>query len=312
MPIWKQLLLNLYYQSSRPARARRARQYAEQGRSPAVVLYWHRIADDRATPWTLSNKMFIRQISWLKRNYQLVSLAEIQRRLREGHNDSPCVAVTFDDGYADNCDHAVPWLIEHDIPCTYFVTLRNVLYSEPFPHDVKLGHRLAPNTIEQLRRMAASGVEIGAHTYTHSDLASIADRRTLRRELIGARDELQAAVGRPVRYFAFPFGQYEHLSREAFEMADAAGYAAVCSAYGGYNFPDDDPFHLQRIPVDDSMARLKNWVTIDPRKLATRRFEYVRNGVRDSGIEVRGTEPSQGVPSIEPQFPIPESFTPNL
>ena len=312
MPIWKQLLLNFYYQSSRPARARRARQYAELGRSPAVVLYWHRIADDRATPWTLSNKMFIRQISWLKKHYQLVSLAEIQRRLRQGYNNSPCVSVTFDDGYANNCDHAVPWLIKHNIPFTYFVTLQNVLSGEPFPHDVKLGHRLAPNTIEQLRRMAEAGVEIGAHTYTHPDLASISDRRTLRRELVEAKHELQAVLGWPVRYFAFPFGQHEHLSREAFEMADQAGYAAVCSAYGGYNFPGDDPFHLQRIPADDSMARLKNWVTIDPRKLATRRFECVRSGVRDSGFGDRGMEPSQGVPSIEPQFPIPESFMPNM
>jgi hypothetical protein len=48
----------------------------------------------------------------------------------------------------------------------------------------------------------------------------------------------------------------------------------VCSAYGGFNFPGDDPFHLQRIAADSVMVRLKNWVTMDPRKLRTRRFEY--------------------------------------
>jgi hypothetical protein len=57
-------------------------------------------------------------------------------------------------------------------------------------------------------------------------------------------------------------------------MAKDAGYAAVCTAYGGYNFPGDDPFHLQRIPADSEMIRLKNWVTMDPRKLQTRRFLY--------------------------------------
>ena len=51
------------------------------------------------------------------------------------------------------------------------------------------------------------------------------------------------------------------------------GYAGVCSAYGGFNFPGDDPFHLQRIHADDDLIRLKNWVTVDPRKLQeTRQF----------------------------------------
>ena len=68
-------------------------------------------------------------------------------------------------------------------------------------------------------------------------------------------------------------------------MARQAGYAGVCSAYGGFNFPGDDPFHLQRIPVDDDMIRLKNWVTMDPRKLRTRRFEY--REVRGQGRGVR-------------------------
>ena len=49
-------------------------------------------------------------------------------------------------------------------------------------------------------------------------------------------------------------------------MAFDYGYEGVCSAYGDYNFPGDDPFHLRRIHVEN-MARLKNWGTIDPRKI---------------------------------------------
>ena len=311
-PPWKRLLLNLYYHASLPSRARRARQYAQQGRAPVIVFFWHRIADDRATPWTLSNELFARQIAWLRKHCRLVSLEEAHRRLQLKYNRKPCVALTFDDGYADNCAHAVPLLIEHGIPLTYFVTLRNIITGEPFAHDLKLGHNLAPNTIEQLRRMAAAGVEIGSHTYTHPDLASIADRRTLRRELIAAKDEVQAAVGRPVRYFAFPFGRYEHLSPAAFETAKEAGYAAVCSAYGGYNFPGDDSFHLQRIPVDELMIRLKNWATIDPRKIGTRRFDYVGGGEQGAAGDGQSEQLTCGLPGVESTYPMPESFVPNM
>jgi hypothetical protein len=58
-------------------------------------------------------------------------------------------------------------------------------------------------------------------------------------------------------------------------LARRAGYQGACSAYGGYNWPGDDHFHLQRIHADPEMLRLKNWLTIDPRKeRSVQRFEY--------------------------------------
>jgi len=114
--------------------------------------------------------------------------------------------------------------------------------------------------------MAAAGVEIGAHSYSHADLGRLSDPERLRVEVVEARDQLQAAVGCPIRYFAFPYGQRANLSRQAFDLAAAAGYDAACSAYGGFNLPGQDGFHLQRIVVDTSTIRLKNWVTGDPRK----------------------------------------------
>ncbi len=65
--------------------------------------------------------------------------------------------------------------------------------------------------------------------------------------MVAAGEELQAALGRPVRYFAFPFGLHANLNAAAFALARGAGYEAVCSGYGGFNFPGDDAFHLQRI-----------------------------------------------------------------
>ncbi len=56
--------------------------------------------------------------------------------------------------------------------------------------------------------MAGAGIEIGVHTYSHPDLGKLADPVMLRKELVEARDDLCAAIGRPARYFAFPFGLY--------------------------------------------------------------------------------------------------------
>jgi len=274
MPLWKLLLLHLYYYGSYPYRWWANTCAAAEHRTPVIVLFYHRIADDRANCYTTSNRAFRQQIRWLKTHFDLISLEEAQRRIRSGDNSRPCVSITFDDGYAENCDQAIPLLLQEQIPCTYFVTLHNILTGQPFAHDIVQGQHFPPNTFEQIQAMADAGIEIGAHTYSHCDLAQIHDEERLHYEIVTAGEELQRRLVRPIRYLAFPFGHYQHLNPRAFDLAHEVGYDGVCSAYGGYNFPGGDSFHLQRIHGDEEMIRLKNRTTIDPRRLHTPRFLY--------------------------------------
>jgi peptidoglycan/xylan/chitin deacetylase (PgdA/CDA1 family) len=274
MSNWKRLLLELYYHGTLPYRARLNARAAAAGKAPVMVLFYHRIADDEASPWTLTNREFAEQIRWLKGNFDLVSLAEAQRRVANRRNARPAVSITFDDGYASNCDEAMPLLIAEKIPCTYFVTSRCVLEQLPFPHDVTQSFAARPNTLAQIRAMAAAGVEIGAHTRTHADLGRLHKPQKVHDEVVVAGQDLQQALGQAVRFFAFPYGQPNNLSREAFHLAHEYGYEAVCTAYGGYNFPGDDPFHIQRIHAEN-LTRIKNWLTLDPRKLfRPYRYDY--------------------------------------
>lgn len=269
---FKQRLIDVYYHTTRPYRAAWMRTACAAGRAPVMIVFYHRVADDAANGWTCSTSLFARQMAWLKERFDVVSLAEAQRRLREG-NDRPAVAVTFDDGYADNNDFALPLLVSEQIPCTYFVTTGHITSGEPFPHDVRHGRPLKPNTFDDLRRWADAGIEIGHHTRTHADLGAVDDMNRLYDEVVTAGRELAEELERPIRYFAFPFGLPANMQAAAFDMAREAGYDAVCSAYGAYNFPGDDPFHLQRIHADDDFARFRNWLSVDPRKLRVPRYE---------------------------------------
>ncbi len=67
-----------------PPAPRRAARLHAAGRAPAVCLFYHRVADDRLNPWTISQAAFERQIHWLQRRFEMVSLSEAQRRLRSG------------------------------------------------------------------------------------------------------------------------------------------------------------------------------------------------------------------------------------
>lgn len=267
VPAWKRLALWCYYHASYPWRYAWRAEAVLNGQAPVVVLFYHRIADDGATPWTTSNRTFARQIDWLAEQFQMISLAEAQRRVARGENPQPAACITFDDGYADNCEQAIPLLLQRRIPCTYFVTVRNVLDGRPFEHDRARGYCFAPNSLEQVRAMSESGIEIGAHGYTHADLSHAADPQRLQYEIATAKTHLEDLLAVPVDYFAFPYGQPQQLTIAAQRVACQAGYRGICSAYGGYNLPGRNAFHLRRIHGDDSLIVLKSRTFFDRRQM---------------------------------------------
>src|SRR5206468_851008 len=104
--------------------------------------------------------------------------------------------------------------------------------------------------------------------------------------------------------FAFPYGQHENLSAEAIRIAFEARYAGVCSAYGGYNFPGDDSFHLRRFHADCEFIRFKNWLTVDPRKLRMQcDFDPGDYRVKTGENSRRGAEVAEKKHAIENKQP---------
>ncbi|TWT39642.1 polysaccharide deacetylase family protein [Blastopirellula retiformator] len=272
MSISRERLIDLYYRATLPWRLRWNHRHARVGLAPVMVLFYHRVADDNPSSWTISNKQFEEHLDWIGARFEFVSLEESQRRIALRYNPRPCVAITFDDGYAENCEQAIPLLVKRKIPFTYFVSTGNILTGQPFPHEVDAEFQAPVNTIEQLRNISAAGGEIGAHTRFHADLGAVDNEEQLYDEVVLATRELADAVGQSIRYFAFPYGLPKNLNDRAFEMCRDEGLLGVCSAYGAYNMPGDDPFHLQRIHGDPQMSRLRNWLTIDPRKLSIPRY----------------------------------------
>ena len=231
------------------------------------VLFYHRVADSFPNPWTISTAEFERHVDFCRERFELVSLSEVQARCRAGFNSSPTVTFTFDDGYSENCRSAIPLLIRHQIPCTYFVTLDHVLTGKPFTHDLDRRQPLPINSVDELRAMADGGIEIGLHARSHFDFSRPITATQLRREIVDAAAELADLVRRPIRYFAFPYGLPKHLAPVAIEAVREAELEGYCSAYGAYNFPDQDPFHIRRIHGDPDFAPFRNWLTFDSRKV---------------------------------------------
>ncbi len=264
---YKSQILGLYYLATLPQRKQSASERQASGTVPVMSLLYHRVADVHPNNWTIDWERFRHQIDWLRQHFNIVSLEQAQRCIDAGENLRPTVTITFDDGYAENCDKAIPWLIKEQIPVTYFVTTNNILSGQPFPHDLERNRPLQPNTVKQIKRMSEIGVEIGAHSRSHADLGQPMTRDELAAEIVGSKNDLEAILDKPVRYFAFPYGLHENMTTAGFQIAYEAGFSGVCSAYGAYNLPGNDSFHIQRIHGDPQWSRFINWMTVDPRKI---------------------------------------------
>jgi peptidoglycan/xylan/chitin deacetylase (PgdA/CDA1 family) len=262
---WKTNLINAYRLTTAPYRAWQRASLIRAGRLPVYVLFYHRVSDGFPTPWTISCQEFEAHINWLENEFEFVSLQAAQEIVSSGENRRPRLAITFDDGYAENMEFALPLLLERRIPTTYFVTWGNVVEQRPFGHDLALGQPLAVNSVDSIRAIANAGIEIGAHSRTHLDLGEINDPDVIFDEVITAGRELSQAISSPIRYFAFPFGQAANLNATAIQYLQTEGYAGCCTAFGGSNAIGGDPFQINRIHGDPSLARIKNWLSFDPR-----------------------------------------------
>jgi peptidoglycan/xylan/chitin deacetylase (PgdA/CDA1 family) len=257
----------LYRQMTARSRRRLLEQLRESNQLPVGVLFYHRVADTELTPWTISTADFKRQLDWLQDNFDLVSLEESQRRIRSQSNDRFTVSITFDDGYAENAQHAIPELIARKIPATYFTTTDFITGQQRFPHDVEVGCSAQPNTWEELREFVRCGIEVGAHSRSHCDIGTIHDIQRLTDELIGSIQILESELNTRCRYFAFPFGKPANISQAAVSLLRQYGIEGFCSAYGALNWPGNDGFHIRRFHGDPLLERLKNWLTLDKRHM---------------------------------------------
>jgi peptidoglycan/xylan/chitin deacetylase (PgdA/CDA1 family) len=265
MNIRSEQLIDAYRTATEPWRWLRRVAWQRAGAMPIVVLFYHRVADTNLTDWTISRSGFAAQMDWLQKHFELLSMDQVHHRLQSGFNERPAVAITFDDGYAENMDFALPLMAERKIPCMYYVTTSFVLNQTFFPHDEALNLRLQPNSVSDLKQILAWGLDIGSHTRTHADIGQVTDSQQLHAELAGSRRELMNLLGVSIDHFAFPFGQVANITSASLQVARNAGYKTVAAGYGGYNCMGCDPFFIQRLHGDPSLARIKNWATLDPR-----------------------------------------------
>ena len=219
-------------------------------RSHATVLVYHRVSDEFQDGITVGIEQFENQLKLLRRDHDIVDLPELFAS-RSTARKRPCVAITFDDGYADNRLAALI-LRRFGIPCTFFVSTRIVGSTNPFPHDMaRLGRHVATLSSSDISMMSGWGFHFGNHTASHANLAQIPVALAIQ-EIETGRSDLQRMHGESVasQWLAYPFGGRGDLTEAVHSELPGLGITACLSAFGGTNPPPCDPMRVCRQGVN--------------------------------------------------------------
>lgn len=221
-------------------------------RWPACIVAFHRVWDQSRDELSISPRVFRPLCQHWKQNYQVVPLEEILKRLQDPAQPPAqgpsLLAITFDDGYADNAEIAAPILRELQLPATFFITTEHIGTRRRFPWDANIEPPPRMMTWRQVRELAQSGFSIGSHTCNHVRLSQC-DAKLRRRELVYSRQMLEQQLGQPVLDFAFPFGGKTDCRNEDRDAIREAGYRCCLSCHGGLVEWQHSPYRLQRICV---------------------------------------------------------------
>jgi len=168
--------------------------------------------------------------------FEFVTVAEFANRYDGEEPPAGLAALSFDDGMADNHDVVLPILAELGLPATVYVVTG--LVGKPNPW-MATGSGARMMNEDELREVAAAGIEIGAHTVTHPDLSRL-DYDACVDEAAGSRRELERLLGVSVRTFAYPYCRFGPAARAAVERAGFEA-AVTCQGLGSW-----DRFELKR------------------------------------------------------------------
>jgi peptidoglycan/xylan/chitin deacetylase (PgdA/CDA1 family) len=223
------------------------------------VLMYHKVNDVPENSVTVPAGLFDEQMAQLRElGYRPVSLEDVLAYYVDGAPLPPkAVLISFDDGYRDNLENAVPVLRRYGYPAVIFVPIGYLDGSQPLPHDEHLATRGVLNrTLDwsELAELEEAGVRIESHGIGHKPLADL-EVDEAAREIVLSKLRLEERLGRPVRAFAYVKGSEAHYRPVHLSLLRQAGYDLAFTSISGSNGPHTDPLQLHRYNVEPYPAR---------------------------------------------------------
>lgn len=248
----KQLLKNGLYRTI--GEAVRGAGALDDGERTLRVLMYHKVNDRWPNPATVPTAVFDEQMHLLRDlGYTPVTLDAVRDHYLEGVPLPPgAVLITFDDGYRDNLENALPVLERYGYPAVVFVPIGYLDDGRPLPHEeplLRLGVRNPTVRWAELAELEARGMRVESHGIAHRPLSELSLDEALR-EIVLSKLRLEERLGREVEAFAYVKGSLADYRPEHASLVEQAGYRLAFSTVSGANGPGTNRFRLRRYNIE--------------------------------------------------------------
>ncbi len=263
-----------------------------------TILCYHHVNLVKRTPYSVTSVQLENQLNILERSgFKFISLKQLEDYYYKGINIPTLSAViTFDDGNISAYTKAYPIFKQRKIPWALFV----------YPSVLSKTHEKQALNWLQVKELAKNGVTIGGHTYNHPFLTlPPKEIRTAKQydswltgEINTSKKTIERKLGRPVKYFAIPFGAFD---MTVFQKIISSKYRLAFNVHGMNNNGFSNPLNLNRVIISaydspetfwlKTMAKPIIFTNINPPDLAriTNANPLIKFELKDSTRYVPGT-----------------------
>jgi peptidoglycan/xylan/chitin deacetylase (PgdA/CDA1 family) len=220
-------------------------------------------------PSSTPPELFERHMRWLREECDVIPFARAWEERRRAARSRPAVAVTFDDGFADNHSYALPTLLRYDIPATFFITtgliqrLSDVIQQRSWRGWRDEGSSL---TWTQIIEMQGLGMEIGAHGHRHAVFSRL-DDDAAHSDLTTCKQILEQRLETRIVSIAYPKGRPRRdFSDRTIHQARDVGFENGAAVLSRDVRPSDDRMSIARFIVEEDsldILRAKVWGKMD-------------------------------------------------
>jgi peptidoglycan/xylan/chitin deacetylase (PgdA/CDA1 family) len=249
--------------------------------SSVIVLGYHQFTGPGVASkniYSMRQDVFEQEMKYLKdNNYHVVPLSDVVRFIKHEIGLPPdSVAITIDDGYKSPILWAAPVLKKYNFPWTFFC----------YPDFITVAEGKGAASWNDLLQLQSEGVDIECHSKSHPIMTKKGGKTPeeydawLTAETAGAKATLEQHLGRPVKFFAYPYGAY---NKEVEAKVIQAGFEAIFTVA-------DNPVH----PSTDIYAVGRYIITTPVEKAFA---SYLRQGA----LAVADTNPAPGATISDPR-----------
>lgn len=223
----------------------------------ATILCYHVVQSPNDTIYSLEREKFHEQMRYLAiTGYNVIPLGDLLGYIggqRESLPPNP-VVITVDDGWRCTYTEIYPELKELGFPFTVFI----------YPKFIQKMPNTYAMSWNEVKEMAEDGIDIQSHSFSHPFLthrrnASLSEDEYLRwlhDELARSKQAIEKVTGKPVRFLAYPYGDYDTRVARA---AAAAGYEGAVTTDYGHVRKSSNRFRMRRVSIykDTSFATFR-------------------------------------------------------